>query len=80
MGLPIDRHATFEANAHSAERSAGLAADRNPAGLRSHRRGNRDGVGWRVIDRDREHTFQPPFGDYDKDYPGWQPIRRDFEN
>ncbi len=37
------------------------------------RRGNRDGVGWKVIGRDREHMFQPPFGYYDKDYPGWQP-------
>lgn len=35
--------------------------------------GNRDGVGWTVIGRDREHMFQPPFGYYDKDYPGWQP-------
>jgi gluconate 2-dehydrogenase gamma chain len=39
----------------------------------SDRRGNRDGVGWRVIGREREHVFQPPFGYYDKDYPGWQP-------
>jgi gluconate 2-dehydrogenase gamma chain len=46
----------------------------------SDRPGNRDGVGWRVIGRDREHTFQPPFGDYDKDYPGWQPVRGDSES
>ena len=39
----------------------------------SDRRGNRDGVGWKVIGRDREHMFQPPFGILDKDYPGWQP-------
>jgi hypothetical protein len=39
----------------------------------SDRRGNRDGLGWKVIGRDREHTFQPPFGILDKDYPGWQP-------
>jgi len=39
----------------------------------SDRRGNRDGVGWKVIGRDREHVFQPPFGVLDKDYPGWQP-------
>jgi len=37
------------------------------------RRGNRDGVGWKVIGRDPEHMFQPPFGVLDKDYPGWQP-------
>ena len=35
--------------------------------------GNRDGVGWKVIGRDRQHMFQPPFGYYDKDYAGWQP-------
>jgi len=40
----------------------------------SDRRGNRDGVGWKVIGRDREHMFQPPFGALDKDYPGWQPV------
>jgi gluconate 2-dehydrogenase gamma chain len=39
----------------------------------SDKRGNRDGVGWKVIGREREHMFQPPFGFYDKDYPGWQP-------
>lgn len=38
----------------------------------SDRRGNRDGVGWQVIGREREHMFQSPFGYYDKDYPGWQ--------
>jgi gluconate 2-dehydrogenase gamma chain len=32
-----------------------------------------DGSGWKVIGREREHIFQPPFGYYDKDYPGWQP-------
>lgn len=36
-------------------------------------RGNPEGVGWKLIGREREHTFQPPFGYYDKDYPGWQP-------
>ena len=39
----------------------------------SDQRGNRDGVGWKVIGRDPAHMFQPPFGFYDKDYPGWQP-------
>ena len=36
--------------------------------------GNRGGVGWKLIGRQLEHTFQPPFGYYDKDYPGWQPV------
>ncbi|HEV2195246.1 MAG TPA: gluconate 2-dehydrogenase subunit 3 family protein [Candidatus Acidoferrum sp.] len=34
--------------------------------------GNHDGVGWKVIGREREHMFQPPFGYYDKGYPGWE--------
>src|SRR5262249_19053471 len=32
----------------------------------SDRLGNRDGLGWRVIGREREHLFEPPFGHYDK--------------
>lgn len=39
--------------------------------------GNGDGAGWKVIGREREHMFQPPFGFYDKDYPGWQPELRE---
>jgi gluconate 2-dehydrogenase gamma chain len=38
--------------------------------------GNRGGVGWKLIGRDPEHMFQPPFGYYDKDYPGWQPATK----
>jgi len=34
--------------------------------------GNRDAAGWKVIGREREHMFQPPFGYYDRDYPGWE--------
>ena len=41
--------------------------------------GNRDGVGWKAIGREREHMFQPPFGYYDKDYPGWQPLSKEVE-
>lgn len=40
----------------------------------SDRRGNHGGVGWKVIGREPEHVFQPPFGALDKDYPGWQPV------
>jgi gluconate 2-dehydrogenase gamma chain len=36
--------------------------------------GNRDYVGWKLIGRDPAHTFSPPFGYYDKDYPGWQAV------
>ncbi|HYL63149.1 MAG TPA: gluconate 2-dehydrogenase subunit 3 family protein [Candidatus Methylomirabilis sp.] len=45
----------------------------------SDKRGNRDGVGWRVVGRDPSHVFQPPFGYYDKDYPGWQPSPSDAD-
>lgn len=34
--------------------------------------GNRDAVGWKLIGRDPAHVFQPPFGYYDKEYPGYQ--------
>jgi gluconate 2-dehydrogenase gamma chain len=43
------------------------------------RAGNRDGVGWKLIGRDRDHMFQPPFGYYDKDYAGWHPNPPDAE-
>jgi hypothetical protein len=39
----------------------------------SDRRGNRGAAGWKAIGRDPGHMFRPPFGYYDKDYPGWQP-------
>jgi hypothetical protein len=45
----------------------------------SGRAGNRGGVGWKVIGRDLDHMFQPPFGYYDKDYAGWQPNPPDTE-
>ena len=41
--------------------------------------GNHDGAGWKVIGREREHMFQPPFGYYDKDYPGWEKTAKDAE-
>ncbi len=41
--------------------------------------GNHDGAGWKVIGREREHTFQPPFGYYDKKYPGWEPAPKEAE-
>jgi gluconate 2-dehydrogenase gamma chain len=41
--------------------------------------GNHDGVGWKVIGREREHVFQAPFGYYDKDYPGWQPVTKEAD-
>jgi len=41
--------------------------------------GNDSGAGWKVIGRDREHMFQAPFGFYDKDYPGWQPMPKEAD-
>jgi len=34
--------------------------------------GNRDGIGWRLIGFDDQHAFAPPFGYYDRDYPGFK--------
>lgn len=42
--------------------------------------GNRDYAGWKVIGRDPAHSFSPPFGFYDKDYPGWQPASAETES
>jgi hypothetical protein len=33
--------------------------------------GNRDGIGWALIGFEDQHAFQPPFGYYDRDYPGF---------
>lgn len=33
--------------------------------------GNRDGAGWQIIGFLDQHAFQPPFGYYDRDYPGF---------
>jgi gluconate 2-dehydrogenase gamma chain len=33
--------------------------------------GNRDGAGWKLIGFEDRHAFQPPFGYYDRDYPGF---------
>ncbi len=41
--------------------------------------GNDSGAGWKVIGRERKHMFQPPFGFYDKDYPGWQPMPKEAD-
>lgn len=41
--------------------------------------GNHDGVGWKVIGREREHMFQAPFGYYDKDYPGWEQAMKEAD-
>jgi gluconate 2-dehydrogenase gamma chain len=35
--------------------------------------GNKDGLGWKLIGFEDNHVFEPPFGYYDKDYPGFVP-------
>src|SRR5438105_4641510 len=42
--------------------------------------GNHAGAGWKVIGREREHMFQPPFGYYDKGYPGWEAAPKEEAN
>jgi gluconate 2-dehydrogenase gamma chain len=41
--------------------------------------GNRNYAGWKAIDRDPAHSFSPPFGYYDKDYPGWRAASAETE-
>ena len=38
--------------------------------------GNRDGVGWKLLGFEDQHVFEPPFGYYDRDYPGFAIQRR----
>jgi hypothetical protein len=33
--------------------------------------GNRDAAGWKLIGFEDQHVFHPPFGYYDRDYPGF---------
>lgn len=33
--------------------------------------GNRDGAGWKLLGFEDRHAFEPPFGYYDRDYPGF---------
>lgn len=34
--------------------------------------GNRNGIGWQILGFVDQHAFTPPFGHYDRDYPGFQ--------
>lgn len=40
--------------------------------------GNRDGVGWKLIGFEDRHFFQPPFGYYDRGYPGFATDRAEL--
>jgi hypothetical protein len=35
--------------------------------------GNRGGAGWKMMGFEDQHVFEPPFGYYDRDYPGFTP-------
>ena len=35
--------------------------------------GNYDGTGWKLMGFEDQHTFEPPFGHYDRDYAGFVP-------
>jgi gluconate 2-dehydrogenase gamma chain len=41
--------------------------------------GNHDYLGWKAVGRDPAESFSPPFGYYDKDYPGWQTAKLEAE-
>lgn len=34
--------------------------------------GNRNNVGWNLLGFEDQHVFEPPFGYYDRDYPGFE--------
>lgn len=36
--------------------------------------GNRNGAGWKMMGFEDQHVFEPPFGYYDRDYPGFAPL------
>jgi gluconate 2-dehydrogenase gamma chain len=36
--------------------------------------GNRNGAGWKLMGFEDQHVFEPPFGHYDRDYPGCAPV------
>jgi gluconate 2-dehydrogenase gamma chain len=35
--------------------------------------GNAGKIGWKLVGFDDRHVWEPPFGDYDRDYAGFQP-------
>jgi hypothetical protein len=39
--------------------------------------GNKDGLGWKMMGFEDQHVFEPPFGDYDRDYKGFVPYTKE---
>lgn len=35
--------------------------------------GNHDNLGWKLLGVEDQHAWEPPFGYYDQDYPGFEP-------
>lgn len=35
--------------------------------------GNHENLGWKLLGVEDQHAWEPPFGFYDKDYPGFEP-------
>ena len=39
--------------------------------------GNRDKSGWKMVGFVDQHVWEPPFGHYDADYPGFKPYAKE---
>jgi Gluconate 2-dehydrogenase subunit 3 len=39
--------------------------------------GNRGGLGWQMLGFEDQHVFEPPFGEYDRDYKGFVPYTKE---
>jgi gluconate 2-dehydrogenase gamma chain len=39
--------------------------------------GNHEGLGWQMMGFEDQHIFEPPFGDYDRDYSGFVPYTKE---
>jgi hypothetical protein len=39
--------------------------------------GNHEGLGWKMMGFEDQHVFEPPFGDYDRDYAGFVPYTKE---
>lgn len=42
--------------------------------------GNRDKAGWKLVGFVDRHVWQPPFGHYDAEYPGFQPYTKERQS
>jgi len=42
--------------------------------------GNRDKAGWKMVGFVDRHAWEPPFGHYDADYPGFEPYTKERQS